>query len=63
MVSSPGPLRPRQKEKEHATKVADITRLYRQNKHNLDLLRRVVAVEALPEGWRGYFLQRLVQLS
>jgi hypothetical protein len=40
--------------------VADITRLYRQDKHNLDLLRRVVAVEALPQSWRDYFLERLI---
>ena len=45
---------------EHQVKVADITRLYRQDKHNLDLLRRVVAVEALPETWRDYFLERLI---
>src|SRR5712692_2144068 len=48
---------------EHQVKVADITRLYRQDKHNLDLLRRVVAVETLPEAWRDYFLQRLTQLT
>ncbi len=48
---------------EHQVKVDDITRLYRQDKHNLDLLRRVVAVEALPEAWRDYYLQRLVQLT
>jgi MOSC domain-containing protein YiiM len=48
---------------EHQIKVADITRLYRQDKHNLDLLRRVVSVEALSEEWRVYFLQRLVQLT
>jgi len=45
---------------EHQVKVADITRLYRQDKHNLDLLRKAVSVKALPEAWRGYFLQRLV---
>jgi len=48
---------------EHQIKVDDITRLYRQDKHNLDLLRRVVAVETLPEAWREYFLQRIVQLT
>jgi MOSC domain-containing protein YiiM len=48
---------------EHQVKVTDITRLYRQDKHNLDLLRRAVAVEALPEAWRDYFLQRLTQLT
>jgi MOSC domain-containing protein YiiM len=48
---------------EHQVKVADITRLYREDKHNLDLLRRVVAVEALPQAWRDDFLQRLTQLT
>ena len=48
---------------EHQVKVADITRLYREDKHNLDLLRRVVAVEALPETWRDNFLRRLTKLT
>jgi MOSC domain-containing protein YiiM len=48
---------------EHQVKVADITRLYRQDRHNLDLLRRVVTVEALPASWRDYFLQRLTKLT
>src|SRR5438874_2125177 len=48
---------------EHQVKVTDITRLYRQDKHNLDLLRRAMAVEALPEAWRDYFLERLTQLT
>ncbi len=45
---------------EHRVTVADITRLYRQDKYNLDLLRRVVAVEALPTSWRDYFRERLI---
>ena len=48
---------------EHQVKVADITRLYREDKHNLDLLRRVVAVEALPEEWRDNFLHRITRLT
>jgi hypothetical protein len=44
-------------------KVADITRLYREDKHNLDLLRRVVVVEALPEEWRDNFLHRIIRLT
>src|SRR5205085_3153718 len=47
----------------HQVKIADITRLYRQDKHNLDLLRRVVTVEALSKSWRDYFLQRLTGLA
>jgi MOSC domain-containing protein YiiM len=48
---------------EGQVKVADFTRLYHQDKHNLELLRRVVAVESLPEEWRSYFLQRLSKLT
>ena len=48
---------------EHQIKVADIVRLYRQDKYNLDLMRRVVAVEALPEEWRDYFQKRLEKLT
>jgi len=48
---------------EGQVKVADITRLYHQDRHNLDLLRRVLAVESLPEVWRSYFLQRLARLT
>src|SRR2546430_9086039 len=48
---------------EHQVKVADITRLYREDKYNLDLLRKVVAAEILPEVWREYFQQRLDRLA
>ncbi len=48
---------------EHEVKVSDITRLYRQDKRNLSLLRRVVEVEALPEGWREYFQERILRLT
>jgi MOSC domain-containing protein YiiM len=48
---------------EHQVKIADITRLYREDKYNLKLLRRAVVVEALPEAWRDYFLERLTQLA
>lgn len=48
---------------EHQVQVADITRLYRDDKHNVDLMRRVLAIEALPESWRDYYLERLMQLT
>ena len=48
---------------EHQVRVADVTRLYRQDRYNLDLLRRVLTVEALSASWRDYFLQRLAQLT
>ena len=48
---------------EHEVKVVDITRLYREDKYNLDLLRRAVAVEGLAEVWRDYFQQRIEKLT
>jgi MOSC domain-containing protein YiiM len=48
---------------EHQVKVADITRLYHQDKYNLDLMRRVVEVAALPEGWQDYFQRRIEKLT
>ena len=46
-----------------SVKVSDITRLYTRDKHNTDLLRRAIGVEALPEGWRSYFQERLEKLT
>jgi MOSC domain-containing protein YiiM len=46
--------------------VADVTRLYAArdlDKTNVDLLRRAIQVEALPEGWRDYFQSRLDTIS
>jgi MOSC domain-containing protein YiiM len=39
--------------------VADITDLYASKLGNLELLRRVLQVEALPERWRNYFQEGL----
>jgi MOSC domain-containing protein YiiM len=44
-------------------KVRDITRLYVHEKENVELLRRAVEVEALPNSWRDYFLERLEKLE
>jgi MOSC domain-containing protein YiiM len=41
--------------------VRDVTRLYAQEKHNVDLLRRAIAAEALPESWKEYFRARLAK--
>ncbi len=40
-------------------RVVDITRLYSNDKENIDLLRRAIATEALPDNWRKYFLKRI----
>jgi MOSC domain-containing protein YiiM len=44
---------------EKSVSVADVTRLFVDSAGNLDLLQRAVKVEALPAGWRDYFLRRL----
>jgi len=43
--------------------VADITRLYVDDKDNLGMLRRAVQVEALPEKWQGHFRRRIEKLT
>jgi MOSC domain-containing protein YiiM len=40
-------------------RVVDITRLYSSDKENVDLMRRAIATEALPDNWRNYFLKRI----
>ena len=43
----------------HGITVADITRLYAFVKDDLQMLRRVVQLEALSESWRSYFEHQL----
>jgi MOSC domain-containing protein YiiM len=43
--------------------VADVTRLYAFDKDNLELLRRVVKVEAMSARWRDYFQRHLDKLT
>jgi MOSC domain-containing protein YiiM len=47
----------------HNVRVSDIVRLYTREKHNTELLRRAIGVEALPESWRGYFQNQLKKLT
>ena len=44
---------------EPSVTVSEVTRLYTRDRGNVELLRRAVAVEALPEGWRTYFQDQL----
>lgn len=44
---------------ESGVKVVDITRLYSSDKHNIELMRRAIATDALPPSWRDYFLKNL----
>ena len=44
-------------------RVVDVTRLYSSDKENVDLLRRAIATEALPESWREYLQKHLDNLD
>ena len=46
----------------HDVKVRDIVRLYATERGNVELLRRAIGAEALPESWRDYFLHQLEKL-
>ncbi|MGH2413924.1 MAG: MOSC domain-containing protein, partial [Microcystaceae cyanobacterium] len=46
---------------EHQVTVADFARLYVRETDDLDLLERVIQVEALPNDWRDYFQQQLAR--
>lgn len=48
---------------EDGLKVSDVTLLYTREKHNAEMLRRAINVEALPQSWRSYFQQRLAKLT
>jgi MOSC domain-containing protein YiiM len=48
---------------EPSVKVTEIVHLYTREKHNIELLRRAIQVEALPESWKSYFQNRLEKLS
>ena len=39
--------------------VVDITRLYSTDRENVELIRRAIATEALPNSWREYFRKRI----
>jgi MOSC domain-containing protein YiiM len=44
-------------------RVVDVTRLYSVDKSNVELLRKAIATEALPESWQSYFQERLEKLT
>ena len=46
---------------DHEVTVADIATLYARDIGNVDLIRRAVAVPALPESWKEYFRERLFE--
>lgn len=46
---------------ESGVRVVDVTRLYSSDKGNVELMRRAIATEALPESWREHFQQQLME--
>ena len=44
-------------------RVVDVIRLYSSDKRDLDLLRRAIASESLPNNWREHFRERLRKLN
>jgi MOSC domain-containing protein YiiM len=44
-------------------RVVDVVRLYSSDKRDLDLLRRAIASESLPNSWREHFRERLKKLN
>ena len=44
-------------------RVVDVTRLYSSERENVELMRRAIATEALPNSWREYFLKRIGNLD
>src|SRR5262249_29936033 len=44
---------------EQRIKVADITRLHYRDDEDVGKMRRAMAIEALPEGWRTYFARQV----
>jgi len=49
------------KRNEPSITINEVTRLYSRDKDNKELMRRAVKVEALPEGWRQYFEDKLAK--
>ena len=44
-------------------RVVDVVRLYSSERRDLDLLRRAIASESLPDSWRKHFRERLTKLN
>jgi MOSC domain-containing protein YiiM len=39
--------------------ISDIVRLYASDREDIKMMQRAVKVEALPEGWKDYFLEQI----
>lgn len=43
--------------------ISDIVRMYAMDREDIDMMRCAVKVEALPEGWRNYFLEQIRRIE
>jgi MOSC domain-containing protein YiiM len=43
--------------------ISDIVRLYGSDRNDIKMMRRAVKVEALPEGWKRYFLEQIKRVE
>lgn len=43
--------------------IVEVTRLYSSDRENVELLRRAIATEALPNSWRDYFQERIDKMN
>jgi MOSC domain-containing protein YiiM len=48
---------------ESGVSVVDVTRLYSSERNNVELLRRAIATQALPDSWRDYFQEHLEKIQ
>jgi MOSC domain-containing protein YiiM len=48
---------------EDSVPLSEVTRLYAHDKDDLEGLRRIVGIPALPEGWRTHFEEQIRQVS
>ena len=39
--------------------ISDVVRLYAIDREDISTMRRAAKVEALPEGWRNYFIEQI----
>lgn len=47
----------------HQITISDIVRLYSIEREDLQMMRRAVKVDALPKGWKRYFLEQIQRLE
>lgn len=46
-----------------AIAVSEVTRVFARDRDDLEAIERLVALDALPDDWRGYFERKLAQLT